>query len=208
MWGVDMSVYPWDGQGYIPSTWMLFEHFDWQVSSATQILSSLKTIFSAVEYLTLKYEWPSKPSGWNDEVHRARWRELLQSFSNVKTLRVPTRLIRVLSHSLQPDSGETPMELLPKLMELSTEDAGGAFADSLMPAGLQGARFPLFTTEFGHDQCRPRVERKQRYHGCTPYQTTASLLFQAIKVTIWPLCTYPTCAPRSLVNRCRCPVSV
>ncbi|KAH9959301.1 hypothetical protein BC827DRAFT_1156318 [Russula dissimulans] len=131
-WGVKLTVYPHEGSRtctlYVD---VVCEHLNWQVASAAQIFNSLTTVFSSVECLTLKYSRFSKQSGWNNEADHARWRELLQSFSNVKVLRAPKRLIRLLSRSLQSDGGDTPMELLPMLKELSftgTEDAGDVFA--------------------------------------------------------------------------------
>ena len=108
---------------------------DMQVSSVAQIFNSLSQIFSTVEHMTLEleglYEEPY-------EVDRAKWRKLLKSFGQVKTLHVGIGLVEQLSRSLQPDDGENPLELLPELQELAysgwcsgSDDVGDAFASFL-----------------------------------------------------------------------------
>jgi hypothetical protein len=91
-------------------------HLDWQVS---QVFHTLRTVFSGVEHLTLKYDRHSISPEWNDEADRTQWREFLGSVGNVKTLFVGGELIEQLSHCLQPGEGEPPTELLPELQELS-----------------------------------------------------------------------------------------
>jgi hypothetical protein len=120
-------------------------HLDWQVASLAQISTALRTIFSVVEDLTLEYSRSSISPEWHNEADRAQWRELLRSFSNVKTLSVPDGLIGELSRSLQLDDGESPTELLPELKELSfpassesnpdADDAFTAFAQARQNAG-------------------------------------------------------------------------
>ena len=94
-------------------------HLDWQVASAAQLFHTLATVFSAVEHLTLQYDRHFVSPVWNNEADRTEWRELLGSFSKVKTILVDDELVGQLSHSLQPGEGESPMELLPELQELS-----------------------------------------------------------------------------------------
>ncbi|KAH9996380.1 hypothetical protein BJV74DRAFT_286596 [Russula compacta] len=108
-------------------------HLDWQVASAVQIINSLRILFSSVENLTLEYANRNSmsPAEWTNEADRSQWRELLRSFSNLKRLEVPGDLIRALSCSLEAEDGESPMELLPEMEELSysgTNDGGDAFA--------------------------------------------------------------------------------
>ena len=91
-----------------------------QISSMAQILNALRTVLSAVEYLTLDYDWGSIPRAWPPEADRSQWRELLRPFGNVKMLLVCVDLVAQLSASLQPDHGESPMELLPNLKELKS----------------------------------------------------------------------------------------
>jgi hypothetical protein len=97
-------------------------HLDWQVASAAQVFRSLRTVFSAVEHLTIHHDGHTVSSGWNVEAHRTQWRELLRCFNNVKTLRVGNAgsysLIEQFSRALQPDKGG-PTALLPALQELT-----------------------------------------------------------------------------------------
>jgi hypothetical protein len=106
-------------------------HLDWQVSSIAQVFNALSPVLSAVERLTLDYEEHRQSSEMHNEVDRMQWRQLLGSFSNVKTIHVENGLVRELSRSLQFDDGESPgAALLPELTELSysaSDDIGDAF---------------------------------------------------------------------------------
>ena len=101
-------------------------HLDWQVVSAAQVSHALKTVFSAVEHLTLKYYRHNISSEWNRQADRTQWRELLGSFDRVKTLRVEYGLVGQVSLALQPGDGESSMELLPELQELSYSTRGSS----------------------------------------------------------------------------------
>jgi len=111
-------------------------HLDWQVASTAQIFNVLRSAFSAVENLTLEYRWYGGSSEWRNEADRTQWRDLLRSFSNVKTLRIDFELVDQLSRSLKLEDGESPVELLPELNELSYfgrrkfDDAFTAFIDA------------------------------------------------------------------------------
>jgi hypothetical protein len=105
-------------------------HLDWQVSSVAQISNALSQVFSAVEHLTLEHEAHCQSSEEHNDVDRIEWRNLLRSFSNVKTLRVEDGLVEELSHCLRMEGGELPLELLPALQELTyfeSRDTGDAF---------------------------------------------------------------------------------
>ena len=105
-------------------------HLDWKVSSATQISNALSQVFSAVEHLTLEQELHSQSSEEHNDVNRIEWRNLLRSFSNVKTLRIKDGLVEQLSHCLRLEDGELPLELLPELQELTyfgSHDIGDGF---------------------------------------------------------------------------------
>jgi len=119
-------------------------HLDWQIASAAQIFSFMGSVFSAIENLTLDLEehgLSGLTSEWFIEADRTQWRNLLRSFSNVKTLQVANKLISQLSPSLRLEDGESPVELLPELKELSyseigsTDDAFTAFIDARRIAG-------------------------------------------------------------------------
>jgi hypothetical protein len=110
---------------------VLSRYLDQQVSSITQILSTLDIVFSAVQHLTLPIWEQSQSSEVHDEVDRTQWHRLFRSFSNVKTLLAAGGFERELSRFLRLDDGESPMELFPELNELSVPpraDVGDAFA--------------------------------------------------------------------------------
>ncbi|KAH9981817.1 hypothetical protein BJV74DRAFT_887322 [Russula compacta] len=139
---VVMMVYPHDGaKMYTLYLEVGCGHLDWQVASAAQIFSALRTAFSTVEYLTLDYWRHSIGSEWHKEADRTQWHELLREVSNVKTLRVDVGLVTQLSRALQLDDVESPTDLLPELKELScsttgdAEDAFTMFIDARQRAG-------------------------------------------------------------------------
>ena len=105
-------------------------HFDWQVSSSAQILSTLQPVFSVVETLTLIHGGHDRSSEWHNEIDCTQWRQLLRPFSNLKTLHVQNELLGKLARSLEADDGELPLELLPNLKEVgySGDDARKALA--------------------------------------------------------------------------------
>ena len=117
---VEMMVYPHEGaREYTLSLSLGARSIDQQVASAIQVFQTPR-IFFTVEHLTLKYDERTTIS-WllQTEPDRAKWRELLRLFVNVKTLFIEDRLVESLSSALQPGTGESPTELLPELQELS-----------------------------------------------------------------------------------------
>ena len=120
-------------------------HLDWQVSSVAQISNALSQALSTVEHLTLEQQvHTSQSSEEHNDVDRVEWRNLLRSFSNVKTLRIELiedGLVEELSHCLRLEDGELPVELLPELQELTysaspkTGDAFTSFVDARQNAG-------------------------------------------------------------------------
>jgi hypothetical protein len=112
-----------------------------RVSSMTRVSNALGQVFPAVEYLTLDYDVQARR--WSREVHvqTIEWRQILKSFSNVKTLRVDDMLVERLSRCLRSDDGESPLDLLPELHELTYSGSGSAgdlfssFVDARQSAG-------------------------------------------------------------------------
>ena len=114
-------------------------YLDLQVSCMAQIFDSLSQGLSTVDHLILEHEGPSEEHGHNEpeidpavraEWSRTEWRNLLRSFSNVKTLQVDNRLVNELSNCLRLDDGEPSLELLPELRKLTysgSGDIGDAF---------------------------------------------------------------------------------
>jgi len=107
-------------------------HFDWQVAISAQIFNRLSPIFVAVEHLALGYQEHRPSFDWHNEADHTKWRELLRSFSNVRTLLVGEGLIGELSRSLRQDHGEPPPGVLPMLRELVCY-AKGSVGDSFLP---------------------------------------------------------------------------
>jgi len=93
------------------------DHLDWQVSSVLQILNVLSPLFSAVVDLTLDYRVHTLSSEWHNQVGSTQWRELLESFRNVETLRVHDGLVGELSRCLSLN-GEPPSDILTELKTL------------------------------------------------------------------------------------------
>ena len=118
-------------------------HADWQVSAAAQISGALLPALSVVERLSLNYVDDDVSSEEHNEVDRTLWREVLMPFSSVKALHIDDRLIRDLSSALQPEDGESLVELLlllPQLNEIihsdrSSDDAFTSFIQSRQMAG-------------------------------------------------------------------------
>jgi hypothetical protein len=122
-----VTVYPYEGaRMFALSMYLGGRDLEWQVASTAQVFYTLRTVFSAVEHLILRYERHFISSEWNDETDRTLWRKLLGSFGNVKTLFVCSELVEKLSRALQPGEGESPAELLPQLQEVSYSGTGAS----------------------------------------------------------------------------------
>ena len=112
---------------------------DEQVASTAQIFHQLRTMFSAIEHLTLEFR---RFSEMDDEAQGIRWGDLFRQFSNVKTLRLDNEFVRPISRSLQVDGGGSAMELLPELKVLEypvcrdVENSFNGFIDTRKKAGL------------------------------------------------------------------------
>jgi hypothetical protein len=116
-------------------------HLDWQLSSVAQISNELSQVFSAVDYVSLEHKAHSRSSEEHNEVDRSELRKLLKSFSNVKTLFVEDGLVEEVSRCLRLEGGELPLELLPRLENLTyfrsgtAGDAFTSFIDACKNAG-------------------------------------------------------------------------
>jgi hypothetical protein len=107
-------------------------HVDWQVSAAAQIFNVLMLILSMTEDLALSYEEHDLSSEQHNEINRMQWCDLLRPFNGVKALHILDYLISHLSHSLQLENEESPLDLLPKLLELVCYKEGGT-SDAFTP---------------------------------------------------------------------------
>jgi hypothetical protein len=116
---------------------------DWQVVSAAQVSRALTPVFAEVDNLFLVYDTTAYTSKFsNHEADRTWWREVFGPFGNVKTLDITLDdvLFGPCSRALQPDEGESPVELLPELQMLSYNSrhfpgAFTVFADARQKAG-------------------------------------------------------------------------
>jgi hypothetical protein len=93
-------------------------YLDLQVASAAQLFDSLSPVLSVVEQVTFSYGEHSQSSEFHDNVDQSQWCELLRPFTNVKTIHVQDNLVNNIFHSLPPDDGELPLEVLPNLEEV------------------------------------------------------------------------------------------
>ncbi|KAI0282460.1 hypothetical protein BGY98DRAFT_85611 [Russula aff. rugulosa BPL654] len=116
---INMDLFFRDANMFVIVVEVYCGHLDWQVSSVAQISNALSQALSTVEHLILGHEVHSQSSEEHNDVDRIEWRNLLRSFSNVKTLRVEGGLVEELSNCLQLENGEPPLELLPELQELT-----------------------------------------------------------------------------------------
>jgi hypothetical protein len=119
-WGVLLRVYPHEeAKTYAFQMSLSSTFLSLQISSASKICSALRVAFSSVEDLTLEFRRSVTLFELTNGTDRAQCRELLRSFSNVKTLRVPSDLVGKVARSLRPEGEESPIELLPELKELA-----------------------------------------------------------------------------------------
>ena len=139
---VHVRVYREEDETYALSISVICSHFDWQVSFVPQFFNSRSQISPAVEKLALYYEVHEWSYEEHNQVDRAEWHKLLESFNNVKTLHVDNGLVKELSRSLRQNDEELPPELLPKLQELTyswSDDTGDdvftSFIDARQSAG-------------------------------------------------------------------------
>ena len=116
-----------------PDSWDL----NWLASSVAQISNLFRQIFAAVERLTLELTYDVS----HNRIDRIEWRQLLNLFSNVKTLHIDNLLVKEVSRCLESNDGEFPLQLLPELQELTCSGSGNSgdmftsFIDARQNAG-------------------------------------------------------------------------
>ena len=137
---VDVGMYPREEADMSQSLHIRIpsKYTEFRVSAVAEVSNSLSQVFSAVEHLTLKYEFDLLSLYVID---RKEWHKILRSFSNVKTLRVSDEFVEILSRCLRSDDGELPLDLLPELHELiysksrDTDDLFTSFINARQNAG-------------------------------------------------------------------------
>ena len=97
------------------------KRLDWQIDSATQVCSALRTVLSAVEVLTLDLDVDGMPSDWENTLDSMAWHELLLPFIGVKKLHIGSSLTLELSKALESVAGGLILELLPELQEYEVQ---------------------------------------------------------------------------------------
>jgi hypothetical protein len=118
-WGVLMKIYPHEGaKTYVFKVFVGCTQTRQQISSVAQICNALETVLSAVEYLTFEFPRSFTSPESSLGIDPTSFREILRSFKNVKTIRVPTGLLGEVSNILPLGSGKSPDALLPELREL------------------------------------------------------------------------------------------
>jgi len=143
---VSVSVYPYtEARKYALYMEVGCRELDWQMESIAQILSVFRVAFSTVEDLALECWGYDGSSELRDVVGGTQWRDLLRSFTNVKTLRVGLGLVQQLARSLPLKNGESPMELLPELKLLLYPDLldTSVFAEFVDAYRIAGRRVTL-----------------------------------------------------------------
>lgn len=148
--GVAVWIFPdEESRTYAFCMHIICDHFDHQLSSAAQIFHVLSPLYFGVQHLIIHYREHNLSSMGSDEARRTRWRELLMSFNNVNTLRVPNGLVGELSRFLRQDG-----EVLPELKELvcpTKHGAGGAFSHFIDSRKASGRPVRLLRMDFPVD---------------------------------------------------------
>jgi hypothetical protein len=149
--GVAAWVFPYEGaRTYAFCIHVICEQLDRQLSSIAQIFNVLRPLMSGVVHLIFHYEGNNLSLMGFYEDRRRRWRELLRSFDNVKTLRVPNGLTGELSRML--DFGFDPtLKVLPKLEELvcpTRGSSGAAFSEYIHARNVAGTPIRFVRTNF------------------------------------------------------------
>ncbi len=139
--GVAVSIYPHEGARMSAFSLNLHRSWPgWQIFSVAEIFNNLSPLFSAVVELTIDFSGDIGLLESNEGAFRIQWRNLLRSFSGVRTLRVHRGVVQQLSRSLQPDGGQL-LEILPELQVLvchaedNNGDAFTAFIDARNDTG-------------------------------------------------------------------------
>ena len=97
------------------------ERLDWQIDSATQVCSALRSVLSTVEELALDLDVDGMPSDWENTLDDLLWHELLLPFVGVKKLHIGSILIVELSQALESVVGGLVLQLLPELQEIEVQ---------------------------------------------------------------------------------------
>jgi hypothetical protein len=123
-----------------------FKHFDWQLTTATQICGVLEPMLSVAEDVTLQFD--NLPSDWRNVIDDTGWRELLGPFNNAKRLRIEGPVAPELYNALDSYRAGLPPGLLPVLqylkgpLETEHTDVSSTLIDS-PPLSSHSLRLPV-----------------------------------------------------------------
>jgi hypothetical protein len=96
------------------------EPLDWQISSLAQVCSTSFPPLPTLERLDIDIKKDRySPLEWKDYMEDTQWLELLHPFTSVKDLGLSNDSVAFIAPSLQELSGETAIEVLPVLQNLS-----------------------------------------------------------------------------------------
>jgi hypothetical protein len=88
--------------------------FDWQLSSLSQLYSSVLSPLATLEHLEIHN--PRKD--WEDDMENIQWLELLRQFTSVKDLVLSVKSFRLIGPALNELDGESITEVLPALRNI------------------------------------------------------------------------------------------
>ena len=105
---------------------------DWQLSSLTQVCSSSRLLFAALEHLHIR-DYQYQRLYWENELENTQWLELFHRFSAVENLYLSKELAPRVAPALQELAREGVITVLPALRDLYLEGLRpwGPFQDAI-----------------------------------------------------------------------------
>jgi len=95
---------------------------DWQLSSVTELCSSLSPLTSLVEHLYIQHRDRDLELFCDDEMENSQWLELLHPFTSLKELYLSRENAPRIAAALQDLVGERATEVLPALQRVFIEE--------------------------------------------------------------------------------------
>jgi len=97
---------------------------DWQLSALPQVLNSFLSPLSTLESLEIAV-FDHSHEDWQGEIEVIQWREFLHPFTSVKKMSLnDDASVRLVAPALRELAGETAIEVLPSLQNLSLTTSG------------------------------------------------------------------------------------
>jgi len=143
--------------GVMVVLWISCKPLDWQVSSLAQVCSTSFPPLPTLERLNISIEKDQDSLlEWQGDMEDAQWLDLLHPFTSVKDLYLCKDSVAFIAPALQELSGETAIEVLPALQNLSltgpqpsqpVKEAIGKFIAARQPSGC-----PVTVHDRGRDR--------------------------------------------------------